>query len=107
MNGDDELNRILRQLDLVIASQGEIKSEQVRQGMNIEALTIQVIKQNGRVGKLESNEDARKLREARADGVTEGRDGLKRRQVAILVTVVTSAASVVGAAVGILSRLMT
>lgn len=107
MNGDDELNRILRQLDLVIASQGEIKSEQVRQGMNIEALTIQVIKQNGRVGKLESNEDARKLREARADGVTEGRDGLKRRQVAFLVTAVTIGASVIGTVASIITRLMT
>lgn len=107
MNGDDELtNRVLRQLDRMVASQGEIKAEQVRQSMCIEALTVQVAKANGRTGTLEAKETARTIREARAESAAEAVATLKKRQVALLVAAVTVGASVIGTAASIITRLL-
>ena len=66
------------------------------QTIHIQNLTAQVTKLNNRTGKLEDWKAATQLINAHDSGVVEGRTGLKRTQLGILVGIVSASGSIVG-----------
>lgn len=84
----------------ILAGLSELKGEMTAHGIHISALTQQVGKQNGRIGRLEEWRQEVALVDARAAGQVEGRTGLARTQVAVLM----GSASAIGALAGLVAR---
>lgn len=66
------------------------------QNIHIQNLTTQITKLNNRTGKLEDWKAIMQIADAKAKGIVEGRTGLQRTQLGILVGIVSASGSIAG-----------